>query len=71
MRVVNAMAGEWPGVVLIALCAVHVPVLGQVSHVDPVGFTSHEGTRCYDDIGRPQVIYCHRMNTEFSRGFES
>jgi hypothetical protein len=50
-----AMAGEWPGVLLIALCA--VDVLGQVTHVDPVGYSSHEGTRCYDDIGRPQVSY--------------
>lgn len=44
---------EWLRVVLIAVGAVNV--LGQVSHVDPVGYTSHEGTRCYDDVGRPQV----------------
>jgi hypothetical protein len=44
---------EWLRVVLIAVGAVNV--LGQVSHVDPVGYTSHEGTRCYDDAGRPQV----------------
>jgi hypothetical protein len=46
---------EWLRVVLIVGA---VNVLGQVSHVDPVGYTSHEGTRCYDDAGRPQVPCC-------------
>jgi hypothetical protein len=44
----------WLRVLLFGLCAVN-DVLGQASHVDPVGYTSHEGTRCYDDTGRPQV----------------
>ncbi|XP_069688400.1 laminin subunit gamma-1 [Periplaneta americana] len=42
-------AGAW--CLAAALCAL---AGAQVSHVDPVGFSSHEGTRCYDDAGRPQ-----------------
>jgi hypothetical protein len=44
---------EWRRAVLVILCA--VDVLGQVTHVDPVGYTSREGTVCYDN-GRPQVV---------------
>ena len=44
---------EWRRAVLVVLCA--VDVLGQVTHVDPVGYTSREGTVCYDS-GRPQVL---------------
>jgi len=55
-----AMAGgggvdEWLRAVLVVLCAVNI--LGQVTHVDPVGYTSREGTVCYDN-GRPQVVFC-------------
>jgi len=45
---------EWLRAVLVVLCAVNI--LGQVTHVDPVGYTSREGTVCYDN-GRPQVLY--------------
>ena len=44
---------EWRCAVLLVLCA--VDILGQVTHVDPVGYTSREGTVCYDN-GRPQVL---------------
>ncbi|KAJ9584618.1 hypothetical protein L9F63_021036, partial [Diploptera punctata] len=40
--------------VLVFILCVDALVRGQVSHVDPAVFTSHEGTRCYDDSGRPQ-----------------
>jgi len=50
---------EWLRAVLVVLCAVNI--LGQVTHVDSVGYTSREGTVCYDS-GRPQVLcslcYC-------------
>ena len=50
---------EWRRVLLVILCAVNI--LGQVTNVDPVGYTSREGTVCYDN-GRPQVLcsacYC-------------
>jgi hypothetical protein len=50
---------EWRRAVLVVLCAVNV--LGQVTNVEHVGYTSREGTVCYD-IGRPQVLcsasYC-------------
>ena len=50
---------EWLRAVLVVLCAVNI--LGQVTHVDPVGYPSREGTVCYDN-GRPQVLcsacYC-------------
>jgi hypothetical protein len=46
---------EWLRAVLVVLCAVNI--LGQVTHVDPVGYTSREGTVCYDS-GRPQVLFC-------------
>lgn len=66
---VCAMAGEWPGV-FIALCVVDLLVLGQVSHVDPVGFTSHEGTRCYDH-GRPQVSRYLALTLQLMEIFKS
>jgi hypothetical protein len=55
---------EWLRVVVIVLCA--VDALAQVTHVDPVGYTSHEGTRCYDDAGRPQVpsLFCNTANVK-------